>query len=271
LIYGKFLLALGASLGLMACSKDAAVSNAAGAGGGGFAVGGAAGGASGTAGVSSGGVLVVPEALEIAPRPQGNGVLDVVAATLQKGPEGADLYLAVQNVGTTPACSPAFSVELFDEADQSLSAGVGGLLARRFYRVTESGAVAGCVGPGDVGMIAMTALPLDVPIEDVDRVMYFCNYWVLDVTEIEGVSITDVRAVTRDGGVAYTGTLVNALDVPVSSPSVAIFPVAVGGRPLGVATSRGATPVPPGGRWDFETNTVSEPGIDFAAYSAGGL
>ena len=86
----------------------------------------------------------------------------------------------------------------------------------------------------------------------------------------DGISITDVRTVARDAGVAFAGTLVNGFDVPVSSPSVAIFPVNRAGRPLGAALARGATPLPPGDSWSFETGTVSDAGVDHAAYPAGG-
>jgi hypothetical protein len=214
---------------------------------------------------------IVPEGLDVTALPGGNGVFNVIGLTLRPGPSHGELYVALRNDGQTPACSPAFSVELFDKAEQSVAAAVGGLLVRRFYRLTDgSDTIAACVAPGEVTMVAITDLPADMVIEDVSRVVYWCNYWVLDVVPGEGISIADVRTVAGAAGVAYAGTVVNGFDVPVSSPSVAIFPVNHVGRPLGVALGRGTAPVPPGGSWEFETSTVSDAGVAHAAYPASG-
>jgi hypothetical protein len=207
----------------------------------------------------------------VAPLPGGNGVFTVTALTLRQGPKGAELYVAAKNDGDTPACSPAFSVELFDDNEQSMGAGVTGLLVQRFYRTNdESAAVAACVAPGDVTMAAITDWPADIRIADVSRVVYRCNYWVLDVTAIDGISVSRVRHVPRGNAAAYTGTLVNGFDAPLNNPAVSIFPLSRAGRPLGIARGSSAMEVPPGGRWEFETDTVSEPGVDQAAYPAHG-
>lgn len=199
----------------------------------------------------------------------GNGVFNLVAFTLRAGAGAVELYAALRNDGTIPACSPGFSVEFFDEAEQSVARGVAGLLVRRFYRTTDSfDAPAACVGPGDVSMVAITDLPADL-LQRVSYGTYWLTYWALDVVPAEGISITDVRAVTRGAEVAYTGALVNGRDIPASA-SVAVFPVNSVGRPLGVALDRDPIDVPPGGRWEFETSTVTDPGVDHAAYPAGG-
>lgn len=215
--------------------------------------------------------LIAPEGLEVAAHPGGCGVLNLFALTLDQGRSNGELYVALKNEGTTPACSPAFSVELFDKADQSLAMRVGGLLVRRFYRLTDgSNTTAACVGPGDVTMVALTDLPAEIAIADVGRVEYWCNFWALDVTPIDGFRISDVQTVQRDAGVAYTGELANGFDVAVSGPSVAVFPVNRVGRPLGVAFGRGGLELPAGDSWAFETDTVDTPGVAHAAYPAGG-
>ena len=202
----------------------------------------------------------------------GCGVLHVTALTLRQGPSNVELYVALRNDGSAPACSPAFTAEVFDKSEQSLAQGLGGLLVQHFYRLADgSGTIAACVGPGDVSMIAIRDLPSDLQLQDVSQVVYRCNYWALQVTPIPGISISGVKAVARDGGVAYAGTLVNELDVALNNPSVAIFPVNRGGRPLGVALGGATLQLAPGSRWDFETDAVSEPGVDQAAYPASGL
>lgn len=216
--------------------------------------------------------LIVPEGLSVTALAGGNGVLDVIALTLRKGLSSIELYAALRNDGDIPACHAAVSVELFDEAEQSLAAGIAGLLTQHFYRLTDgSGTIAACVGPGDVTMAAVTDLPSEIGIEDVGYVVYRCPYFALDVVPIDGLTISQVKSVTVSAGTAYTGTLVNGLDVAVSNPSVTVFPVNRVGRPLGMATGSGTVEIPPGGSWAFATNTVGAPGVDHVAYPAGAL
>lgn len=215
---------------------------------------------------------IVPEGITVTALPGGNGVLDVIALTLTKEPSGAAVYAALKNDGDVPACSAAFSVELFDEAEQSIASGIGGLLTQHFYRLTDgSHAIAACVGPGDVTMAAITDLPADLVVEDVRTVVYRCPYFALDVVAVDGLTVSQLKRVTGTGGTAYRGKLVNELDVQVSQPSVTVFPVTRVGRPLGVAIGSGTADVPPGGEWAFETSTVAAPGSDFVAYPAGAL
>lgn len=216
--------------------------------------------------------LIVPEGLTVNALAGGNGVLDVIALTLRKGPSSTELYAALRNDGDIPACAAALSVELFDETEHSLASGIGGLLTQHFYRLTDgSGTIAACVGPGDVTMAAVTDLPADIVIEDVETIVYRCPYFALDVVPIDGLTIGQVKSEARSTGTAYTGTLVNGLDVAVNDPSVTVFPVNRVGRPLGMATGSGTGEIPPGGSWAFETNSVGAPGVDHAAYPTGAL
>jgi len=215
---------------------------------------------------------VVPEGLSVTALEGGNGVLEVNALTLRNGADGPELYVALRNVGEVPACSAAVSVELFDETEQSLAAGISGLLTQRFYRLTDgSGSIAACVGPGDVTMAELTDLPSDLEIEDVAHVVYRSPYFALDVTPIAGLTVGPTKRVNEAAGTSYTSTLVNGLDVTVKNPSVTVFPVNGVGRPLGVAIGRGMIELAPGGRWVFETNAVDAPGVDALAYPAGAL
>jgi hypothetical protein len=215
---------------------------------------------------------IVPEGLAVTALAGGNGVLEVIALTLRNGPIGPELYVALRNEGDVPACSAAVSVELFDESERSLAAGISGLLTQHFYRLTDgSDTIAACVGPGDVTMAAIPDLPSDLAIEEVATVVYRCPYFGLDVVPIDGVTIERVKRVTRSTSTVYTGMFVNGLGVAVGNPSVTIFPVDRVGRPLGVATSSSTAEIPPAGRWSFETNPVDAPGVDHAAYPAGAL
>jgi hypothetical protein len=215
-------------------------------------------------------VRILPEGLRVMALPGGNGVLELIALTLRKGPSSTELYAALKNKGDVPACDAALSVELFDTREESIAAGIGALFTQHFYRLTDgSETIAACAGPGDVTMAAVMDLPSDIEIDDVGTIVYRCPYFALDVVPVDGLSLDKMKSVTRSAGSAYTGTLVNELDVSVSNASVTVFPVNRVGRPLGVATGSGSDEIPPGGSWDFETESVDAPAIDFAAYPAG--
>jgi hypothetical protein len=230
----------------------------------------AMGGGSAVGGMSDD-ALIVPKDLDVTPRPNINGAFNVVALTLRQGSSGAELYAAVRHDGDGLVCNPYFSVELRDQDDQTVGTGISGLMIRRFYRLTDgSGTVVGCVAPGDVTMVAIPTLALDTPIAAVRSVVYSSGDWVLDVAAINGISVTQVKALNRGDGVAYTGALVNGLDTPLSHPTVAIFPVNAVGRPLAVAYGGGMADIPPCGSWNFETNAVNDPGVGYDAYPMGG-
>lgn len=275
-MFAKSFLTFAALLLVVACSEGAAKQTASG--------GGQAGAPSAQPGGSSGGepgghagaepdetAAIVPQTVRATPLPGGNGVFDLTALTLREGSSGPELYVAVKNVGTTPACSPALSVELFDGDEQSLATDIGGLLLRRFYRLTDgSNAIAGCVAPGDVAMLAFTDLPAELAVDDVAHVVYWCNYWVLEGSPLDGISIIDVAGVARGADTVFSGTFNNAFDVAIEAPSVAVFALNLLGRPLGVAMARGSEAVPPGGHWNFETEPVRVAGVDQAAYPTHG-
>jgi hypothetical protein len=224
-----------------------------------------------TPGKSSDGAAFFPADLDVSAKPGGNGGLSVTALTLRRGPTHGELYAALLNDGSTPACSPSFSVDLLDATEQPLGTGIGGLLVQRFYRLTDgSDTIAACVDPGDVAMVAITDLPAELLVEDVARVVYWLNYWVLELVPIAGISFVDLRAVSDETGTAYAGQLVNGFDVSLSRPSVAVFPLNDRGRPLGVVYGHASVEVPPGGSWNFVTDSVKDAGTDQAAYPTGG-
>ena len=214
--------------------------------------------------------LIVPEVLDVRALAGGNGVLSLIALTLQKGPRGVELLAALRNDGDRPACDAALSVELFDKSEQSLAAGIGGLLTQHFYHTSDgSDAIAACVGPGDVTMVALTDLPPELAIEDVGYVVYRCPYFALEVAPAAGLSIRGVKSATTREGTTYAVTLFNELDVSVRNPSITVFALNSVGRPLGITTTRATLELASGGSWAFETDAESAPGTLYIAFPAG--
>ncbi|HEX2873866.1 MAG TPA: hypothetical protein VHP33_21570 [Polyangiaceae bacterium] len=199
------------------------------------------------------------------------GVLSLSALTLHQGQTNTELYAALKNIGGTPACSPAFSVTVFDKAENAVATGIAGVLVRRFYRLVDgSNTLAACVGPGDVSLLSIRDLPAELVIDDVGRLEYRCTFWALDVVPAGSLSVADVRSVPSESGVTFTGSLVNGLDVALDTPSVAVFSLNRVGRPLSVALAAGDAQLPPGKSWDFETNPVNDAGVEQAAYPTSG-
>lgn len=279
-MFAKSLLIL-ASLHVIACSGEATPKDSAQGGAAGVspAVTGTAGSSSASGASNAGGTgdaaLIVPETMEVSANPGNNSIFGVVALTLRQTADGPQLYAAVKNQGDAAGCNVAFSVTLYDKDEQTVGAGISGLMVRHFYQRTDaagSASLVGCVSAGEVTMVAITRLDTgDTPIESVRKVVYSSQYWSLEnLVAIDGVTLEDVQAVTNANGVAYAGALVNHLDQPLSNPTVAVYPLNTVGRPLGVAYGAATLDVAPGANWNFETNTVSDAGVDFDAYPMGG-
>jgi len=222
--------------------------------------------------------LFVPEGLSVKkPTDGSSGAFNLLALTLQQRLGQTEVYLALRNDGDTPACTAAFSVALLDVNGDTLATGTRGLPVRQFYRFkldeNAEPTVAGCVEPGEVTMGAILDLDLgsrESGLEDL-TLTYWLTYWNLsDITKLQGaVTLENVSTVMRSDGVAYTGELVNELVDEPRAAAVSVFPVNRVGRPLGVAYSQRSDELPPGGRWQFETTTVTDPGTGFAAYPVG--
>ncbi len=231
--------------------------------------GGDAGGA--PCGPNSDHALIVPAGLNVSLEAGGAGVLDLFALTLQEGPNGLELYAALNNDGDVPACDAALKVFLYDAAGNPLGDFINGLYTSHFYLYTptdgSAAEIAACASPGDVTMTEI-AIPAsdDIALGDVASVVYYYSYFALDAVLIDGLTVSEVNPVTTTAGTAYTGTVVNDLDMMVSGPSIAIFPLNCVGRPLGIVSGSDASVVPAGGSWTFQTNSVDTPGVSYAAY-----
>lgn len=199
------------------------------------------------------------------------GVLSLTALTLHQGQTNTELYATLKNVGGTPACSPAFSVTVFDRAENAVATGIAGVLVHHFYRLVDgSNTLAACVGPGDVSRLSIRDLPAELVIDDIARLEYRCTFWALEVEPAGSLTVSGVRSVPNASGVTFTGSLVNGLDVPLDTPSVAVFSLNRVGRPLSVALAAGDAQLLPGKSWEFETSPVNDAGVEQAAYPTSG-
>jgi hypothetical protein len=223
------------------------------------------------AGVAAEGAFV-PEGLVVRPLAGGNGVLTLSALTLFRSGDHNALYASLENRGTSPACDAALSVELFDRSEQSLAAGIGGLLSPRVYRLTDgSNALATCVGPGEVSVATITDLPADFAPEDVSHVIYHCPYFALDVAPSGELTVQRLHALRADDGITYAGTLFNGSGVTLRNPTVSVFPINRARRPLGMAQSSAALELRAAGSWSFQTDRLPSPTSDQLAFASGSL
>jgi hypothetical protein len=240
-----------------------------GAPGGGGAAGGAGGtgGTGGMAGATGDGRLFVPEGLPVTLETGQVGVtLTLVAATLVQGATSAELYVAVRNDGTAPTCNAGMVTDFIDGSGQTVATAATDLLGKQLYLLAPS-AVLNCIDPGEIAMGASTTLPAEVVIGQLAALTYrFPTFGVDGITPLGSFTVSQVQVVAMGAASAYQGLFTNALSLTASAPSVTIFPVNRVGRPLGAATSSTTIDVPPGGTWSFETSTVSDPGVDYAAY-----
>lgn len=202
----------------------------------------------------------------------GNGVLSLTALTLEQGPSGPELFAALKNDGTTAACDAGLSVQLYDQSQQSVGAGVSGLSTHEFYRLNDgSGTRTSCVGPGSVAMAAITDLASAAMVSDIGYVVYSTPYFALDVSPIQGLSVVELAPVTSAAGTSFQGTFRNGLDVAVTDPSVSVFVLNRVGRPLGMASASSSASVASCGTWAFDTNVVTSPGADAVAFPTASL
>ncbi|HEX2733660.1 MAG TPA: hypothetical protein VHM70_18750 [Polyangiaceae bacterium] len=196
------------------------------------------------------------------------GELTLFASTLSQGPNGLELYAAVRNDGAAPLCGAAMSLEFYDHADQLLGTASGGIRSA-LYQFSDGSSLISiyCVAPGQTAMAAATTLPEGLTLDQLKYIGHrFPAFQIDDAKPVPGATLSQVEEVAKAEGTAYRGTVTNSADTPISDPKVAVFPVNGVGRPLGMATSAAMLEIPPAGTWSFETSTVSERGVDRAAF-----
>ena len=226
-----------------------------------------AGGSGGTAGPAGDDRLFVPEGLTNANQSGADVGLVLVAFTLVQGKTGPELYAAIRNDDVTPICNAGLITFFLDKADQMVSSDGAGLQGGRLYRLTD-GPIVSCLDPGEIAMTASTHLPEEIVIDQLGSLQHQLPGFILDgIVPIAGPVVSDIKTVTTASGTTYTGTITNGLDVTASALSVSLFPLNRAGRPLGVATSSATVDVPPGGAWRFETSSVDDPGVAYAAFA----
>jgi hypothetical protein len=188
--------------------------------------------------------------------------LKVHTSTLKTGAKGLELYVGVCNGSDWFQCSPAMQVELYDATDQVIGTVSGSVQSGRLFRLSESPYPTSCVAPGELGMAAITAFPEGIVLESVKSLGYRFSTFQFEATvPLTGARVSQVEAFATSEGSAFRGTVTNDSDSPVTNPSVSVFPITEGGRPLGYATTSAVLEIPPGGNWSFETSAVAERGV----------
>jgi hypothetical protein len=195
------------------------------------------------------------------------GGLKLVAFTLVRETKGQSLYAAVKNEGDTPVCEAGMTTYFIDKTDQVVTSAGSVLQSTQFYRLND-GVIVRCIAPGQIAMSAATDLPSDIVIENLGYLQHRFPAFMIDgIVSVEAFDVSEVQSIAGGDGKRYTGKLVNRFDKTVTDPSLSIFPMNRVGRPLGVATSKTTTELPPGSSWIFESTDVADFGVGYVAYA----
>jgi hypothetical protein len=231
------------------------------------------GATTGTAGTPGDDRRFVPEGLAFTRLDGENERLNLLTLTLRASVDGTELFLAVRNEGDDFACDANITIEFLDSNDQSLAAWIGGLyVAQLFTRSDDPSSVLSCLEPGEVGMAGATELPESVRAGDVATLVYHFSYFAGDVLPFDLIPITELQVTGVEAfktaiGSGFRGTFENGFDVPVSGPTVTIFPTNGVGRPLGIAQVSEQVEIAAGGHWEFETSVVNDPGVAHVVFA----
>jgi hypothetical protein len=200
------------------------------------------------------------------------GGLTLVGFTIERHERSLEAYLAVKNEGMEPACNVGVMIECYDPSSQLITSAGGSIEAGHFYVIDDgSGVVLSCIPPGQIGMAAVTGFPPDLVLDQIGSLKHNFPAFELAVRPLEGVTVSKLQAVAAGGTSTYAGTYTNGLDVVVSDPTVAVFPVNRVGRPLGVGTASAVMDVAPAATWAFETTGVADPGVGYVAFPGGSI
>jgi hypothetical protein len=195
------------------------------------------------------------------------GGLKLVAFTLVREAKGQSLYAAVKNEGDTPVCEAGMTTYFIDKTDQVLTSAGSVLQSKQFYRL-DDGVIVRCIAPGQIAMSAAIDLPSEIVIEKLGYLQHRFPAFMIDgIVPIDGFDVSEVQTIARGDRKLYTGKLVNRFDKTATEPSLSIFPMNRVGRPLGVATSKTTTDLPPGSSWSFESTDVADVGVGYVAYA----
>lgn len=203
------------------------------------------------------------------------GSLELVAFTLEATPSGVVYYAAARNRGDKPACGSGIVVHFYDAADELLGTQGATLRTSGLYLLDAmTGEGVWCVPPGEVGMVASAPLPELVALREVARLEHSLPTFILgDLTALEGLGVTELRALERPDGWVYAGTLSNGLPSALDAAEVTVFSVNPLGRPVGAARSVKSAPtvLDAGTSWDFETEPLAQRGSSAVAFPSGTL
>ena len=197
------------------------------------------------------GGTVVPAGLDLSFMPGLD--MELVALTLQEGPYGPELLVAMRNPGPEYICSADLHAAFGTTAEDDMGElGIATLSIMGF--MYEAPNLRNCIAPGDVGFGATDEINLGGELQDVTRVYYrFGGFLEPEGTPMTAVSLEGVTAGPVDAsGTTVSGSIKNGLTVRVLIPEVEIFSINDVGRPLTWGLAMEETEIPPGSSGDFE-------------------
>jgi hypothetical protein len=184
-------------------------------------------------------------------RPDDSRGLKLLAATVTDyGADGLLWLVAVKNEGPQIVCVPSVVALFLDENDFEVGSTQADVNAD--IHITDTQAIARCLGIGDIGMGvgSFRRPPVEVPIK---HVTYGLQGFLEDTTtKISSAALQKIAI--ADAAVASTtlsGTLTNNGSTAIQFPQIVVYPLNSVGRPFSVGRAMFMQDLAPGTSWDF--------------------
>jgi hypothetical protein len=199
------------------------------------------------------GGTVVPAGLDLSFIPGRD--MELLALTLQEGPYGPEILVAMRNPGTEYICGADFHAVFGTTAeDDAGELGIASLSVMGLF-MYETPSLMNCIAPGEVGFGATDdGVTLYGELREITRVYYqFRGFLYPTVTPVTGLSLEGITSGPADAsGTMVSGSLKNDWTAAIFAPEVLIFSINDVGRPLTWGLAVEDVEVLAGSSWGFE-------------------
>jgi hypothetical protein len=181
--------------------------------------------------------------------------MELLALTLQEGPYGPEILVAMRNPGPEYLCGAEFQVAFGTTAEDDMAElGIGTLSVVGSF-LYETPSLMNCVAPGEVAFGATDdGVTLYGELSEITRVYYqFRGFLHPTVAPVTSISLEGITSGPADAsGTTVSGNIKNGWTAPIFAPEVLIFSINDVGRPLTWGLAAELVEVPAGASWEFD-------------------